>query len=110
MAALAFERQTPLTATVSAADGIRFVAAAYSSDELIRQIAGYIRSRSGYALWPEVGGEVRRLLDAGRPYAAIALYFGRVGERWDHERLDIRGMSFEDEVTASPPALVKQSA
>ena len=110
MAALTFQRQTPLTATVVAADGVRFVAAAFAPDDLTAQIAAYVRARCAFALWPEDGHEVRRLLDSGRSYAAIALYFDRVGERWDHERLDIQGLSFEDEAVPGPPALVRQSA
>ena len=97
------QRQTPLSATISTADGIRFVAAAYSPDDLIAQIAGYIQTRCAHALWPEDGTKVQRLLDSGRPYAAIALYFDRVGDRWDHERLDIQGLVSDDPISVSRP-------
>ena len=109
MAAPAFERQTPLTAIVYAADGIRFVASAQCAAELTKQVAAYIRARCDYALWPDVGHEVRALLDDGQPYAAIALYFDRVGERWDDEHLDIGGISFGDERATPRPTLVEQN-
>jgi hypothetical protein len=37
---------------------------------------------------------VRALIDDDKPYAAIALYFDNVGQRWDEERLELGGLSF----------------
>ena len=109
MAALAFERQTPLTAIVHAADGIRFVASANCPADVANQVGGYIRARCDFALWPSVAAEVKALLDDDHPYAAIALYFDRVGERWDDERLDIGGISFGDERGSSRTALAERT-
>jgi hypothetical protein len=38
---------------------------------------------------------VHTLLTDGNVYAAIALYFARVGERWDEEYLDVTGAEFD---------------
>jgi hypothetical protein len=44
-------------------------------------------------LWPPVAANVRALVTDDRPYAAIALYFAHVGERWDEERLELGGLA-----------------
>jgi hypothetical protein len=87
-------RHAPLTAIVHAVDGVRFVATADRPADLVTQIIDYIRARCDYTLWPRVARDVRALIDEARPYAAIALYFARVGERWDAERLDLDGVLF----------------
>ena len=94
MTALACVQQTQLTAIVHAADGVRFVATAKYAEHLSAQIVSYIEARCDYALWPSVAREVRGLIDAAKPYAAIAMYFSHVGERWDAERLELGGLSF----------------
>jgi hypothetical protein len=94
MTVQAIDRQTPLTAVVHAEDGIRFVATADRPAELVAQLVGYIRARCEYTLWPRAAGDVRALINDSRPYAAIALYFARVGDRWDAERLELSGFAF----------------
>ena len=94
MAAPAYMQETPLTAIVHAADGVRFVATARCPAHLSAQIVSYIGERCDDALWPAAAAEVRALIDDDKPYAAIALYFARVGERWDEERLELGGLSF----------------
>jgi hypothetical protein len=83
-----------LTAVVHAADGIRFVATATCPAHLTAQVIDYIRARYDDVLWPPAAREVRALMDSGKPYAAIALYFAQVGDRWDEERLELGGISF----------------
>ena len=83
-----------LTAVIHAADGIRFVATATCPTHLATQVTDYIRARCDDVLWPPAAREVRALIDSGKPYAAIALYFAHVGDRWDDERLELGGIAF----------------
>lgn len=92
MTAVAAVQAMDLTAVVHAADGIRFVTTAHCPSALIEQVVGYIRERSDYVLWPSAAAEVRALIDASKPYAAIATYFAHVGERWDKEWLELGGL------------------
>jgi hypothetical protein len=72
---------------------VRFVACAPSPEGLVAQIAGYVAERYEFMLWPRIAAQVRALIDAANPTAAIALYFAHVGERWDEERLELDGVS-----------------
>jgi hypothetical protein len=92
MAACTLAQQAQLTAVIYAADGVRFVAAAPCSTELVAKIVAYILGRCENALWPPVAARVRALMADDHPYAAIALYFAHVGERWDDERLEFGGL------------------
>jgi hypothetical protein len=94
-------QQRLFTAVVHAADGIRFVGSARCPEHLTAQICEYIGSRCDEVLWPTVGRQVRDLIRDRQPYAAIALYFAAVGDRWDDERLELDGLSFAD---ATPSA------
>jgi len=96
MTAPAHVQQPHLTAIVHAADGVRFVATARCPEHLSAQVVSYIQERCDYALWPSIAREVRSLIDAAKPYAAIAMYFAHVGERWDAERLELGGLAFGD--------------
>src|SRR5262245_35994843 len=87
-------RKTRYTAVVHAADGIRFVASAPTGAALASQLVSYICERCDDTLWPPVARDVRALIDADQPFAAIAKYFGSVGARWDAERLELRGPDF----------------
>ncbi len=78
-----------VTAVVHAADGVRFVASAPSSAALANEVAGYVASRCDDSLWPSVAAQVREFIEDGNPDAAIATYFANVGQRWDHERLEL---------------------
>ena len=80
---------TLFTAVVQARDGVLFEAAADSAHELVREVAGFVRERCVDVLWPDDARQVRELLDQRNPYAAIALYFARVGDRWDDEWLEL---------------------
>ena len=77
-----------LTAVVHGADGVRLVANSSCADALVARIAKYVCERCDHVLWPDAARETRALLDDGNMYAAIALYFARVGDRWDEERLE----------------------
>lgn len=74
-------------AVVHAADGVRFVAAAPSRPEVVRQLADYVRPRVKHTLWADDARHVRSLFIRGELEAAVEVYFGRVGERWDGEWL-----------------------
>jgi len=74
-------------AVVHAADGVRFAAAAESRYELVHRIADYVRQWGGYLLRPDHARHLRGLLARGEYEAAIELYFGLVGKRWDKEWL-----------------------
>ena len=78
-----------------AADGVRFVTTAACQDVLFAQLAEYVRGRCDDVLWADASKEVHRLLDDGHLRTAIALYFGRTGERWDQERLELFGVTLE---------------
>ena len=93
---LASERveESRFTAVVHAADGVRFVAAAASPSALAAQVVDYVRERCDDTLWPAAAIAVHKLIDNNRPYAAIALYFENVGQRWDEERLELGGLAF----------------
>ena len=74
-------------AVVHTIDSICFVAASTLRDELLRQLAGYVRQRAPEALWAAGAARVHALLDAGELEAAIDHYFATVGQRWDEEWL-----------------------
>ena len=94
MGASASVHQVPLTAVVHAADGVRFVAVSACAGGLAGQVIGYIRERCDDVLWPPAAARVRALINDDKPYAAIAMYFENVGERWDAERLEFAGLPF----------------
>jgi hypothetical protein len=84
--------ESRLTAIVHAVDGARLIASAHCPENFTAQIAAYVRERCDQVLGPDVAAHVRALLRERRLYAAIALYFDRVGDRSDGERLELRGL------------------
>jgi len=78
---------TLYTGVVGGADGVRFAVMTASRVELVRRLADYALRRSGHALWAHHARYVRALLARGELEAAVELYFGLVGERWDEEWL-----------------------
>ena len=74
-------------AVVHAADGLRLATAAASRAELVQRLAEYVRRRAEHALRAEHARHVRGLLARGELEAAVEVYFGTVGERWDEEWL-----------------------
>lgn len=80
---------TLFTAVVHVRDGVLFEAAADSPHNLVTQVAGFVRERCTDVLWPDDADQVCRLLEQRNAYAAIALYFARVGDRWDEEWLEL---------------------
>ena len=78
---------TLYVAIVHASDGVRFATAGASRVELVRRLADYVRSRGDHALWADDAHYVRSLLVRGELEAAVEVYFGLVGERWDEEWL-----------------------
>lgn len=81
-----------VTAVVYAADGVRFVAAGACPSVIAARVAEYVSARCDNVMWPDAAIQIRALLDRGEIYGAIALYFERVGERWDEERLEFVGV------------------
>jgi hypothetical protein len=79
------------TAVIHAVDGVWFTAAAPNAWSLASQVVEYIEGRCDDTLWPAMAAEVRGLIAARRPYAAIAAYFLHVGARWDEEFLELGG-------------------
>lgn len=78
---------TTIVAVVQAEDGVQFVAAGKSADEVAELLVDYIARRACHVLWPITAKRVAELIDAGDTNAAIAEYFENVGSRWDEERL-----------------------
>ena|SRR5688572_13665093 len=89
---LAPAQEGTFTAKVHAEDGVRFAAGANRPEQLMCQLVEYIRERSDFVLWPSAARQVRALIEEGQPHAAVALYFSEVGDRWDEERLELRGL------------------
>lgn len=78
---------TLFVAVVHSLDGVRFVAAADSRRELVMRLAEYVRQWGDHVLHQEHARHLRSLLARGEMEAAVELYFGLVGERWDDEWL-----------------------
>ena len=78
---------TLFIAVVHAVDGIRFAAAAGTRRELVKRLAEYVRQRGDHALSPDHARHLRGLLTRRELEAAVELYFGLVGKRWDEEWL-----------------------
>lgn len=78
---------TLFVAVVHADDGVRFTTAADSRLELVHRIAAYVQRWGGYLLRPDHARHLRGLLARGEWEAAVELYFGLVGKRWDKEWL-----------------------
>jgi hypothetical protein len=74
-------------ALVLAADGVRLAHAERSRPALVRRLAAYVAERGEHALWPDHARWLRGLLERGAFEAAVELYFGLVGARWDEEWL-----------------------
>jgi hypothetical protein len=89
MSTLGMDHQTLITAVVHAPDGVRFVAAGESADQVTAALVGYVRRRCDDVLWPSAARHVRALLQARESQAAVTAYFEHVGSRWDEERLEI---------------------
>lgn len=90
---IAAER-TLFVAVVHSGEGIRFMTAADSRRTLIGRVADYVRRWGPYVLHEDHVRHLRSLLARGELEAAVELYFGLVGLRWDKEWL----------VTAAVPA------
>jgi hypothetical protein len=82
-------RVAAMTAIVHSADGVRFVTSGVCPEAVVSRLADYVRERCDHVLWADAASRVRAMLDVGNLYAAITLYFERVGERWDDERLEL---------------------
>jgi hypothetical protein len=74
-------------AAVYALDGIRFLTAAPSAQELLERLAMHVKQNADVLLWPEDAANVLCLLEQGEQHAAVDLYFARVGQRWEREVL-----------------------
>ena len=91
---------TLCVAVVHAADGVRLATAASSRVEIVRRLAEYVQRRLSQTLWPEDARHVRSLLMRGELEAAVEVYFGRVGRRWDEEWLVTTSIVIADEASA----------
>jgi hypothetical protein len=89
---LAPVQETSFKAIVRAEDGVRFAAGSDRAEQLMSQLVNYVRERCDDVLWPSAARQVRALIEAGQPHAAVALYFIEVGDRWDEERLELHGL------------------
>jgi hypothetical protein len=74
-------------AAVYALDGVRFLTAAPSAQELVERLATHVKQSADMLLWPEDAANVLCLLEEGKQHAAVDLYFSRVGQRWEREVL-----------------------
>lgn len=74
-------------AVVSANDGVVEVLCDWTSEGLLIRLSRYVEENAVGKLWSKDSRRMRELLEAGNPEAAIELYFEKVGERWDSERL-----------------------
>jgi hypothetical protein len=74
-------------AVVHAEDGVRFTATSDSRRDLVCQIAEYAGRWGVYMLHPPHARHLRTLILRGEWEAAVELYFGLVGKRWDKEWL-----------------------
>ena len=79
--------QTLFVAVVHAVDGIRFVAAEPTRRELVKRLSEYVRRHGDHVLQPDHARHLRGLLARRELEAAVELYFGLVGGRWDEEWL-----------------------
>ena len=74
-------------AVVHAADGVRWITAAGSRDELMCRLAVYVRDRAADVLSAEEAQCVRALVAEENCAGAVDRYFSGVGARWDEEWL-----------------------
>jgi hypothetical protein len=74
-------------AVVHADDGVRFTATANSRRILVHRICEYVQEWGVHMLQPDHARHLRNLLARGEWEAAVELYFGLVGRRWDKEWL-----------------------
>lgn len=88
-------RGVAASAIVHSVDGVRLVITGSTRQAVIARVADYVRDRCGDVLWPAAASGVRAMLDAGNLSGAISLYFERVGERWDEERLELEAVEFD---------------
>jgi hypothetical protein len=72
---------------VHTADGVLYATVAESRAMLLERIVDHVCARAEDQLWPVHSRRLKQLLDAGEVESAVALYFERVGERWDEEWL-----------------------
>jgi len=90
------------TGVVLAADGVRLAVVTASRLELVRRLADYVLRRSDHGLWAHHARYLRAVLARGEPEAAVELYFGLVGERWDDEWLVTDVVEAGQSHTAAP--------
>ena len=95
-----------LVAVVHTTDEVRFVAASPSRDELVRQLAAYVRQSAPHTLRTGDAAHVGALLGAGKLDAAITHYFSTVGRRWDEEWLVTTNVRSGAVADAVPPTLL----
>ena len=74
-------------ATVHDAEGVRLAIAAKSRAELVRRLAEYARRWAVHLLKKDHARYLETMFARGELEAAVEVYFGFVGERWDKEWL-----------------------
>jgi hypothetical protein len=87
-------------AVVHSSDGVRFATSGASRAEVVQRLADYVWPRAAHALWPDDARHVHSLMARGELEAAVEVYFGRVGTRWEPEWLVTTAVVVPDSVTA----------
>ena len=77
------------TAVVSAADGVLLSVSSTTAEERSARLMEYVCARYEHALWPNDAARLHEVIEHGDAQRAIAVYFDRVGRRWDEERLEL---------------------
>ena len=88
-------------ATVLGPEGVRAVSAADSMDQLMENLAVYVRQNAELLLWPDDAQAVHTHLASGRAREAVDHYFLTVGGRWEREVLETVSLT-SDEPWAVP--------
>lgn len=71
---------------------VYMVAVGRSHQAMMCRLAEGLREDVHLQLWEEDAIRFLQLLEEGDPEAAVALYFARVGERWDPARLRVEAV------------------
>lgn len=77
-------------AVVVVVDGVLFTAVEGSKKALRARLGKFVRVNASAKLWPPDSAEVLQCLDRGDVNRGVALYFERVGDRWDREFLHVQ--------------------
>jgi hypothetical protein len=88
-------------AVVSAADGVRFVAAGWTRDGVFERLADYVKARLEFELSISAKRRIRALLARGALERGVQAYFESRAHRWDEEWLHVATTVVERDAPAS---------